>query len=101
MELRLSIWAVRYCYYMAGKVPLSTIIICEGQSADNFPHVALEGVLKISGNILGALVQKVLSRQLDPLRIGRNADLCHRIHIDIDEAAAAITGQCQSICIML
>ena len=59
----------------------------EGQRADDLPHIALEGILKVSGNFLRALVQEVLGRQLDAVRMGRDADLRHGVHIDINKVA--------------
>ncbi len=59
----------------------------QGQRADDLPHIALEGVLEVPGDLLRALVQKVLGRQLDALRVGGDADLCHGVHIDVDKVA--------------
>ena len=60
-------------------VPTSNFINVNVDAVAKVPHIALEGVLEVPGDLLRALVQKVLGRQLDALRVGGDADLCHGI----------------------
>ena len=57
----------------------------QGQGADDFPHVALEGVLQIHGDVVAFLVQKVFRRQPDAVFLWGDAHLGHRVHGYVDE----------------
>ena len=57
----------------------------QGQGADDFTHIALEGVLQFISNIIGLFVQEVFCCLLQRLYIRGNPNLGNRIHIDVDK----------------
>ena len=74
-------------HHLVGEgIPVGVDLL-EGQGADDLTHIALEGVLQIAGDIVGALVQEVFGGQLDALGVGGDTDLGHGVHVDVDEVA--------------
>ena len=55
------------------------------QRADDLPHVALEGILQIHGDVIAFLVQKVFRRQPDAVLLWGDAHFGHSVHGYVDE----------------
>ena len=72
-------------HHLVGKGVPVRINLLEGQGADDFTHIALEGVLQFISNIIGLFVQKVFCCLLQRLYIRGNPNLGNRIHIDVDK----------------
>ena len=52
---------------------------------DNLTHVSLQRVFQLVGNFRRRHVQEVLGSQTGSLWVRSNTNLCHGIHVDIDE----------------
>ena len=72
-------------HHLVGEGVAVRVDLLERKRADDLAHVALEGILEVFGDVDGLFIQKVLRRELDALRRRGDADLCHRVHVDIDK----------------
>ena len=72
-------------HHLVGEGVAVGVDLLQRQGADDLPHVALEGILQVQGDVRALLVQEVLGRQPDALLLRGDAHLGHGVHRHVDK----------------
>ena len=57
----------------------------QAEGADDLTHIALQGILKLHGDPVRFFIQEVLHGEQKTFLVVLDPDLCHGIHLDVDE----------------